>query len=168
MDHHPINAHNYDMPLVWRAMLAFLALPFVVAGVVPFVFLWPNSRHLPYGLPVIAIGVALLVWCVREFYSAGKGTLAPWDPPRHLVTSGPYRYSRNPMYVAVLMILAGWALSLDITSYRAPWQYALFMAIVFHLRVVLFEERWASEKFGAQWNDYAASVPRWLGRRRVG
>ena len=154
------------MPLVWRAMLAFLALPFVVAGVIPFAFFWPNSRHTPYGLPMIALGVTLLLWCVREFYSAGKGTLAPWDPPRHLVTSGPYRYSRNPMYVGVLTILVGWALSLDISAYRAPIMYALFMAVVFHLRVVLFEERWAAEKFGAEWREYSDTVPRWLPWRR--
>ena len=150
------------MPLFLRALLAFLALPFVVAGVVPFVFFWPNARHLPYGIPVFILGVALLAWCVREFYSAGKGTLAPWDPPRHLVTSGPYRWSRNPMYVAVLLILLGWALTLDVMSYRAPLVYALLMAVAFHLRVVLFEERWAAEKFGDQWKEYAASVRRWF------
>ena len=150
------------MPLVWRAILAFLALPFIVAGVVPFVFFWRNGRHVPHGLPLIAVGLALLVWCVREFYVAGKGTLAPWDPPRHLVTSGPYRYSRNPMYVGVLTILVGWALSLDIRAYKAPITYALVMAVVFHLRVVLFEERWAAEKFGAGWKEYSSRVSRWL------
>ena len=44
-------------------------------------------------------GIGLLLWCVREFYVRGKGTLAPWDPPRHLVASGLYRISRNPMYL---------------------------------------------------------------------
>lgn len=154
------------MPLAWRAILAFVALPFIVAGVIPFAFFWPNSRHLPYGIPVIALGLALLVWCVREFYTAGKGTLAPWDPPRHLVTTGPYRHSRNPMYVAVLTILLGWAVTLDLTRYAAPAQYAAFMAIVFHLRVVLFEERWAAERFGAEWREYSSRVPRWIPLRR--
>jgi protein-S-isoprenylcysteine O-methyltransferase Ste14 len=156
------------LSLFWRALLAFLALPTIVAGVIPWFFLRPAaSRFVAAGLPLIVLGVALLLWCVREFYVAGKGTLAPWDPPRHLVTTGPYRYSRNPMYVAVLIILAGWAVCLDIQTSRAPVYYAAFVAVAFHLRVLFFEEPWAARTFGAVWQEYVARVPRWLvGRRR--
>jgi protein-S-isoprenylcysteine O-methyltransferase Ste14 len=56
------------------------------------------------------MGIFALVWCVRDFYVSGRGTLAPWDPPTRLVIIGLYRFLRNPMYVAVLTILVGWAL----------------------------------------------------------
>src|SRR5690349_9888256 len=98
--------------MIRRALLAFLALPGIVAFVVP---LWiarsamrTGTFHWP-GLLLVLPGVALLAWCAREFLVRGKGTLAPWDPPRHLVTNGAYRMSRNPMYLAVGIILAGWA-----------------------------------------------------------
>ena len=155
------------MPLFWRALLAFLALPFIVAGVIPWVLLRPGApRMLPNGLPFMALGLALLLWCVREFYVAGKGTLAPWDPPRHLVTTGPYRYTRNPMYVAVLLILAGWALTLDFLDVRAPLHYAVLIATLFHLRVRLYEEPRAARDFGAEWRRYREAVPRWIFRDR--
>jgi len=146
--------------LFFRALLSFLLLPGIVAFVVP-ALLTPTtaqSRHL-LGLAPFVAGVGLLMWCVREFYVAGKGTLAPWDPPRHLVVSGPYRFSRNPMYVGVALILIGWALAF---SARGLWVYALIVIVAFHLRVVLAEEPWQARTFGAEWERYRARVPRWL------
>src|SRR5215470_4381238 len=98
--------------MLWRALLAFVALPGVVAIAVPAWIAAASLRgggrvHVAGFLPLLA-GLALLLWCVREFLVAGKGTLAPWTPPRHLVTSGPYRVSRIPMYVAVATMLVGW------------------------------------------------------------
>ena len=87
-----------------------MALPGVVAFVAPLWLLRPAHAFALGGVPVLVLGVGLLLWCVREFYVAGRGTLAPWAPPRDLVTSGPYRYSRNPMYLAVLLVLLGWAI----------------------------------------------------------
>src|SRR5688572_9352906 len=60
-----------------------------------------------FGLLLIAIGAAGLIWCIWEFFSRGRGTLAPVDPPKHLVVQGLYRYVRNPMYVSVVTILLG-------------------------------------------------------------
>lgn len=147
--------------LFGRAVVAFLALPVTVAFVVPWL-LRPEQSPLPGGVPVLALGVMLLLWCVREFYVSGRGTLAPWDPPTHLVTSGPYRFSRNPMYVAVLLILCGWAL---VFPSRALSVYAGFVALAFHLRIVFHEEPWLARKHGAAWLAYRASAPRWIGAR---
>jgi protein-S-isoprenylcysteine O-methyltransferase Ste14 len=120
------------------------------------------------GFDVIAIGplaagATLLLWCVREFYVAGRGTLAPWAPPARLVVSGPYRVSRNPMYMAVTSILIGWALAY---GSRALWIYAASVAVAFHLRIVLGEEPWLARRHGAEWDAYRSRVPRWLGPRR--
>jgi len=89
----------------------------------------------------------------------GKGTLAPWSPPENLVVAGLYRYTRNPMYVAVTLILVGWAVSFGL---RGLYLYAAAVAAAFHLRVVLGEEPWLARTHGAQWEEYARRVPRWL------
>ena len=103
--------------MFWRALLAFLALPGIVAIGAPALFAISERRaggpfHALGLLPLLA-GFALLLWCVRDFYVTGKGTLAPWTPPTNLVTVGMYRYSRNPMYVAVTTMLIGWAMSFE-------------------------------------------------------
>lgn len=151
--------------LVLRALAAFLVLPGVVAFAVPLLWIRPSGTpfsSLRGGLPLLA-GTALLLWCALEFYRRGRGTLAPWDPPRALVIAGPYRYSRNPMYVGVLLILIGWALAFASTALAA---YAAVMAIVFHLRVLWFEESYLAETYPAAWDAYRRRVPRWLGPGR--
>jgi protein-S-isoprenylcysteine O-methyltransferase Ste14 len=108
---------------------------------------------------LLGLGTLLLLWCVREFYVSGRGTLAPWDPPKHLVTSGPYRISRNPIYVGVVTILAGWC---ALWSSRTLLLYLVLVMIAFHLWVLLFEEPWAARRFGSEWDAYRARVPRWV------
>ena len=149
--------------LFWRALLAFLALPGVFAIAIPAMIAARETRDGgPFhavGLLPLAAGFGLLLWCVREFYVSGKGTLAPWAPPRHLVTSGPYRHSRNPMYVAVSTMLIGWAATF--ASRSIAW-FAGLVILAFHLRVVFGEEPWLSRTHGAAWDEYKSRVPRWL------
>jgi protein-S-isoprenylcysteine O-methyltransferase Ste14 len=149
-----------------RALLAFLAMPGIVAGVVPALIVFGGANHhrgIAIGFVVLALGLVLLLWCVRDFFVAGRGTLAPWDPPKHLVVVGLYRHVRNPMYVAVLTTVLGWCL-----AFASAWLalYAAALALAFHLRVVLHEEPWLGRQFGNEWSAYAASVPRWLPRLR--
>jgi protein-S-isoprenylcysteine O-methyltransferase Ste14 len=75
------------------------------------------------------------------------------------VVVGLYRYTRNPMYIAVTLILLGWAVSF---SLPALYIYAIIVAIAFHVRVVFGEEPWLARAHGAQWQDYARRVPRWF------
>jgi len=145
-----------------RALLAFLALPGVVAFAIPIVWLRATSHTglaQPLGLVPLVVGCLALLWCIRDFYIRGKGTLAPWSPPVHLVVVGLYRYTRNPMYVAVTLILLGWAI-----SFNSPglYVYTIIVAIAFHLRVVLGEEPWLARTHGAQWEEYGRRVPRWF------
>src|SRR5262245_58617943 len=152
--------------LFLQALLAFLLLPGLVAFVVPLVLIEPVARttsfHMESLIPLV-IGTALLLACVREFYVAGKGTLAPWTPPVHLVTTGLYRFSRNPMYVAVPLILLGWTLAY---RSRSLAMYTIAIVIAFYLRVVFYEEPWLARTHGPEWERYKARVPRWLGPRR--
>jgi len=152
------------MSLFLRALLAFLALPGTVAFLVPYLLLDPADRFSnELGLILLLPGLAGLLWCVWLFYSEGRGTLAPWSPPRHLVVTGPYRYSRNPMYVSVALILSAWALGFHSTTLGV---YALAVMMAFHLRVVLGEEPWLARTHGEVWHRYRAAVPRWLGRAK--
>ena len=146
--------------LFWKSLAAFLALPGVIAFALPLVIGLPAEDVSVLGFLPLLAGCLLLGWCVREFYVAGHGTLAPWSPPENLVVSGPYRWSRNPMYLAVLSILFGWAL-----LFRSPELavYALAVAIAFHLRIVYGEEPWLAGEHAESWIRYRSEVPRWLG-----
>jgi protein-S-isoprenylcysteine O-methyltransferase Ste14 len=141
-----------------RAVLALLALPGVVAFAIPVWVIAPEQGvRNPVGLVIVVGGTFILLSCVRDFYGAGRGTLAPWSPPRHVVTVGLYRYSRNPMYVGVIMILIGWAVTF---ASRAHTVYAAILTIVFYLRVVLFEEPWLARTHGEAWHVYRQHVRR--------
>jgi protein-S-isoprenylcysteine O-methyltransferase Ste14 len=148
--------------MLMRATIAFIALPGVVAYAVPVLIGIQEGRpmrHLALGLSGVILGTSLLLWCAYEFHSIGRGTLAPWSPPQHLVTTGLYRFSRNPMYIGVTTILLGWCV-----AWSSPLLvfYAAVAAVAFHVRVVIFEEPWAARQFGAQWDAYRDHVPRWL------
>ena len=145
--------------LFWRALAAFLILPGTVAFLVPWLLHPDNALFHAAGLLPLGIGLGLLLWCVRDFYVAGRGSLAPWAPPERLVIVGPYRFSRNPMYVAVLLILSGWALGFNS---HWLWIYTGAVAVALHLRVMLGEEPWLARKYGEQWTAYSAKAPRWL------
>jgi protein-S-isoprenylcysteine O-methyltransferase Ste14 len=144
-----------------RALIAFLALPGIVAFAIPAAWILAANAPLahPAGLGLLIVGAAALLWCVRDFYVQGKGTLAPWSPPARLVIVGLYRYTRNPMYVAVTLILLGWAVSFGIAGLVT---YAIIVAIAFQLRVVFGEEPWLARRHGQQWTEYARRVPRWF------
>ncbi|HYN06983.1 MAG TPA: isoprenylcysteine carboxylmethyltransferase family protein [Vicinamibacterales bacterium] len=152
-----------------RALASFLALPGVVAGLLPWMIVsndpgrgdgwfWP-------GLLVLAVGLSVLLWCVRDFYVTGKGTLAPWDPPKTLVRVGLYGLVRNPMYVGVIVLVSGWSL---LTGSRQLAIYVLALVVLFHARVLLFEEPWLARTFPDAWQAYRAAVPRWIPRFSTG
>jgi protein-S-isoprenylcysteine O-methyltransferase Ste14 len=109
----------------------------------------------------LGLGTFLLLWCVRDFYVAGRRKPGAVGAAGTTVIVGLYRYSRNPMYVAVVIILCGWALAF---ASRALWIYAATVAVAFHLRVVFGEEPWLARTHGVEWTAYRARVPRWLFR----
>jgi protein-S-isoprenylcysteine O-methyltransferase Ste14 len=111
------------------------------------------------GLAMMAAGAILALACVVLFVGVGRGTPAPFDAPRRFVAVGPYRLVRNPMYVGGFTLLAGWAL------YRNSPSLLLFSGVFvlfFHLFVIGYEEPTLRRTFGAEYERYLASVPRWL------
>jgi protein-S-isoprenylcysteine O-methyltransferase Ste14 len=108
---------------------------------------------------VIALGTALYLWCVWVFAVVGRGTPGPWDAPRRVVAAGPYRWVRNPIYLAALLVVLGEAwlfLSVPLLVYAAC------IAVLFHLFVTGYEERTLYRRFGDAYLEYRRTVPRWL------
>jgi protein-S-isoprenylcysteine O-methyltransferase Ste14 len=159
--------------MLLRHLLAILVLPFVMTIVVPrwivrgygLVTEWlPGAAqmlgHIAGGT-VFLMGFSLFLWCVYLFAARGKGTLAPWDPPKHLVVSGPYRYVRNPMISGVLMIIGGEALFHGSTS-LGLWMLTFFLFNQIHFLV--YEEPNLESRFGEEYRVYKSHVPRWVPR----
>jgi protein-S-isoprenylcysteine O-methyltransferase Ste14 len=148
-----------------RAFVSFIALPGIFTVLAPplvaVIDPWKKTLWGPGGFVMMA-GAAILFWCVYDFLVGGKGTLAPWDPPKRLVMIGPYRWMRNPMYAGVLLLVLGWGLFL---SSPLLFFYTIMLAVGFHLRVVKYEEPWLKAQFGEQWEAYRREVPRWWPRR---
>ena len=105
-----------------------------------------------------AAGSAVALWCIFTFASVGRGTPAPFDPPRRLVIQGPYRFVRNPMYIGAGLALAGAALfyeSLPLLGYTGLF----FLAT--HLFVVWYEEPVLRRTFRQEYEAYCDRIERW-------
>jgi protein-S-isoprenylcysteine O-methyltransferase Ste14 len=159
--------------MILRHLLSILALPTVVAVVVPYLLLSSPSRPSPAGSPLLraaallaglcllGIGLVLVGSTIRHFARIGRGTLAPWDPPRRLVVAGVYRHVRNPMISGVLLVLLGEALAFFSPELLA-WA-AVFFAIN-ATYIPLIEEPVLARRFGEDYREYRRHVPRWLPR----
>lgn len=114
-----------------------------------------------YAVGFIVAGAALYFWCVQAFASVGKGTPGPWDAPRRFVAAGPYRWVRNPMYLAALLVVVG-----EAWLFLSPalFAYAAAMAIFFHLFVIGYEEPMLRRRFAQTYAQYQWSVWRWIPR----
>ncbi len=141
--------------------------PGMVAGVIPCWIAGESSQSsLPlkiFGLLLIAAGASVLLDSFARFALEGLGTPAPILPPRHLVVSGLYRFTRNPMYVSVLTIVLGQSL---FHGNGAVLAYGAIVWLLFHTFVMLYEEPTLAATFGEEYAAYRAKVPRWLPRFR--
>jgi len=119
----------------------------------------PVLLRLPWlGAAVAAAGAALALWGERTFARAGA-TIKPFERSRVLVTSGPYRFTRNPMYLGLVALAAGLALALGTP---APWAAAALLAATLHVRFIRNEERALAASLGEPYQAFRARVRRWL------
>lgn len=152
--------------LAFRSILFVFLIPGTVAGYVPFLILQSSAQDvhprasIGSGLAacLIVLGASVLLRCVWDFFAAGRGTLAPFDPPRNLVVRGLYRFTRNPMYNGVVSVLAGEAWLFRSASL---WKYAAVVFILFHVTVIVYEEPTLESQFGESFRRYKRAVPRW-------
>ena len=115
----------------------------------------------PTAVPVMVAGAAIGLACVATFVFRGRGTPAPFDPPRQFVAVGLYRYVRNPMYIGGALLLAGFALFL---RSGAALLFCLPWLLLAHIFVLLYEEPALRRRFGATYEEYCRTVPRWIPR----
>jgi len=150
-----------------RNIAFVIVVPCVVGGLLP----WFITRYQGHDVATIvrviawlfiAEGVGVLLYGVWHFAAEGRGTPAPIAPTRQLVVSGPYRFIRNPMYVAVGAVILGQAL---LFPSAAIFVYLLAFAVVVVVFVKLYEEPTLSRTFGEEYTAYRASVPGWFPRR---
>jgi len=156
-------------PILRTARFTLVAAGIVV-GLVPALLLRregqaafrPDGWGLP-GIVLAAVGSVFYLWAAGLFALVGRGTPSPIDPPRTLVTTGPYRWTRNPLYVSALLVVCGESL-----LFRSPLLagYAAVLWAFFAAFVVLVEEPHLRATFGDAYEEYRRTVPRWIGRTR--
>jgi protein-S-isoprenylcysteine O-methyltransferase Ste14 len=163
--------------LAWPAALTLGFVLFIGPGpvltLVPGFLAGWEVHDAPFGLEPIrwlggalfVTGAPLLAESVIRFVRKGLGTPAPVLPPKRLVVTGFYPYVRNPMYLGILSMLLGEGLFLGSTAILA---YAMALAFVFHLFVVLYEEPHLRRVFGSEYEEYCRRVRRWVPRLRSG
>jgi protein-S-isoprenylcysteine O-methyltransferase Ste14 len=113
------------------------------------------------GLVAVVMGLAMYVWCLVFHFRSYRAAVRIGFTPPHLVVTGPYRYSRNPMYVAGLFAWIGW------TIFYGNLAFFIGLALlwsIFTFRIIPYEESQLEALFGDEYIEYKQSVRRWLGR----
>jgi protein-S-isoprenylcysteine O-methyltransferase Ste14 len=140
----------------------------MVAGLIPYLilrdhvngsFVLPVQINQYAGAIVFSMGFVIMMICIINFAVKGRGTLSPADPTRKLVVSGLYRFSRNPMYAGVTLILIGEAIFFQTMNL---WIYSFVVFIAFHIFIVLVEEPRLRKDFGEEYKTYCNKVRRWI------
>src|SRR5678816_518157 len=155
--------------MLWlRTILFTFLVPGTEFIVIPYLLLRRFGPQFDLGdmrlltLIVFIPGVAVITWCFIDFIRRGRGTPAPYDPPRRLVVAGLYRHVRNPQYIGVVLVVLGEALFFG--SFVLLGYVAFFM-VGYHLFVRFYEEPTLTRLFGEDYTRYCAAVPRWVPKR---
>lgn len=146
---------------------AIIILPFNVTVVIPYLILYiskfqyniPNIIQIIFGIILFIFGLFLAIWTMILFNTIGKGTLAPWAAPKHLVVEGPFKIARNPMITGILSILTAESLILNSIN-LFYWMIIFFIVNCIYFK--LFEEKQLENKFGREYWEYKQKVPMWI------
>ena len=155
------------MKLFLKTTLFTVVMPGTFAVLLPILLVGDRtaagSAALGVALFLFALGTIVYLRSAWDFAVFGSGTPAPIDAPRRLVTRGFYRYTRNPMYVASLSLVVGWAALFGAVILVA---YACLLFVFFSLFIRLYEEPRLAREFGREYAEYVQRVGRWLPRHR--
>lgn len=113
----------------------------------------------PVGGVLALAGFGIMAWAAGLFRRRGNN-LPPWQPVSELIISGPYRWTRNPMYLGMALLYAGLAIAFD--SLLALVLLAVLVLPIIQTQVIAKEERYLEGKFGEPYLAYKKQVGRWL------
>ena len=154
--------------LLLRNLVFTILQPGLVAGLVPYFLLKIEDKSfLPdvwtfwqfAGIALMTGGFLIMTICILRFATEGKGTLSPLDPTKKLVVKGLYRYSRNPMYVGVDLLLIG-----EAVFYQSLFLlgYTTIVLTGFQLFIIFHEEPRLKREFGIEYEEYCRQIRRWF------
>jgi len=156
------------LSLLLRNLFFTILQPGLVAGLIPYWILGdkvnstlvqPLQFYHYAGAIIFLMGLVIMLSCIISFAVEGRGTLSPADPTKRLVITGLYKFSRNPMYVGVTMILIGEAIFFQSLNL---WIYLLFVFIAFNVFILLHEEPRLRKDFGEEYKRYCEKARRWI------
>jgi protein-S-isoprenylcysteine O-methyltransferase Ste14 len=156
-------------PTLIKAIILF---PLNVMGIIPALILWFTVNLESYqfkfiqiasGGTFILLGLYIICITISLFTDYGKGTPAPYSPPKILVAIGIYKFVRNPMMIGVWSVLVG-EMVLFMNVGILIWFLIFFVASI--LFVAIWEEDDLEKRFGESYREYKKKVPRWVPRIR--
>ncbi|MBC2845438.1 methyltransferase family protein [Winogradskyella flava] len=156
------------LSLYIKNLFFFILQPGLVVGLIPYMLIRYQLRSilntdfnvLSYlGLVIMISGLAIALYCVYRFIVDGRGTLSPAHRTKTLVVKGLYKYSRNPMYVGMLLVLIG---EVIFTGSMRLLVYTILVGVAFHLFVIFVEEPRLTRDFKADYLEYMNTVNRWF------
>jgi len=161
------NFSKTSLAFVGTLIYLFLLVPFFIIWI-PYEILSASGHDIEFnsgvfqhvGLVFIALGVVAYVWCSGSFVFYAKGTPIPFTPTKELVVTGLYKYVRNPLYIAGMLVLLGETL---LFLSKGIFIYTLIMFGVFNVHV-LMEENHLEDTFEKKYDQYRKDVPRWIPR----
>lgn len=158
------------LSLFIRNLIFTILQPGIVAGLIPYYIIGENGFSKfsnlfskigwhTSGIIIFLIGFIIMMHCIINFAVKGRGTLSPADPTKRLVISGLYKYSRNPMYVGVILILIGEAIYFQSS---ALWIYTACVFLLFNVFIMIIEEPRLKRDFEIEYKSYCDKVRRWI------
>ncbi|WP_299522711.1 isoprenylcysteine carboxylmethyltransferase family protein [Winogradskyella sp.] len=156
------------LSLYIKNLIFFILQPGLVVGLIPYMLVRSKLKailnddfgFLSYlGIIFIILGLSIVIYCIYRFIVEGKGTLSPIHRTKALVVKGIYKYTRNPMYVGILIVLIGEVL---FTSSLRLLVYTIVVAVAFHLFVIFIEEPRLTRDFKTDYLKYMNKVNRWF------
>jgi protein-S-isoprenylcysteine O-methyltransferase Ste14 len=140
-----------------------LALPWLAHRLLPVTLPIPMGARTWLAGGLALVGVGAWIACLDTFSRRGRGTPLPLDAPRHLVTTGLFAATRNPIMAAELLVI--WSEALYLASWGVAL-YAVAITVAAHVMVRRVEEPELRERFGESYEEYCKNVPRWFPRLR--
>jgi protein-S-isoprenylcysteine O-methyltransferase Ste14 len=136
-------------------VIIFALVGFLIHGFFP-AFIYTSSMGL--SLVFFTVGIFFIAWAIR-FFRVNKTTVMPFETPKQFIKEGPFRYTRNPIYLGMFLMLVGIYVMLG--NVANVILLALFVSIMNRL-IIVGEEKTLEREFGDKYVEYKASVGRWI------